>query len=110
MVRYLLASVVALGLAGAAHAQQYYQGPRSVYDWQSGNQYFVTPKPGGGAHVQGFNFQNGTTWNTDIDRRGNMQGFDGNYNYWQYDNNTKTYQNFGTGTMCIGEGYARTCF
>jgi hypothetical protein len=58
---------------------------------QSGNTYSVTPHYNGGASVNGYNIQNGTTWNTEIDEHGNMNGLDSNINPWHYDSRTKTY-------------------
>lgn len=95
-----------LGLATSVALAQ----SRSVYDWQSGNSYTVTPGFNGGAHIRGFNLNTSSMWNTDIDARGNMRGFDANGDYWTYNRGSKTYMNLGTGRMCIGEGYARTCF
>ena len=100
-MRSALALATLIALSAPAAAQ---------YDYRSGNMYNVQPRPGGGAHVQGYNAQTGSMWSTDIDRRGNMNGLDSNMNSWSYDNGSKTYFNYGTGRMCTGEGYARTCF
>lgn len=99
------ALVLAVAMSGAAMAQS-----RSVYDHQSGNMYYVSPRPNGGTHVQGYNLNNGSMWNTDVDRRGNMRGLDSDMNSWSYNSGSKTYMNHGTGRTCVGEGYARTCF
>lgn len=87
-----------------APAQSY-----STYDWQTGNSYYVTPRLGGGAHVQGQNLQTGSMWSTDIDQRGNMTGRDAGGNTWTYDQGSGTYLNFGTGRMCVGQGLGRIC-
>jgi hypothetical protein len=100
----VLASALALASTGAL-AQS-----RTIYDWQSGNTYTVRPRLNGGVHVDGYNLNNDSMWNTDIDRRGNMRGYDADSNPWSYDSGSKTYMNYGTGRMCIGEGYARSCF
>ncbi len=60
--------------------------------------------------MRSFNYNTGSMWNTDIDSRGSMRGFDADANYWSYDSGSKVYMNYGTGRMCIGEGYARSCF
>lgn len=88
-----------------------YQAPRTTttYDWQSGNRYTTTTRPGGGATVNGYNMNTGSMWNAQIDQRGNQQGTDANGNIWNYNAGTKTYYNYGTGKMCTGEGYARIC-
>lgn len=102
----VLASLgVALAFTATARAQI-----RTVYDWQSGNSYVVTPNYGGGMHVQGYNLNTGSIWNTDIDSQGNMHGYDAGGNYWTYDRGSKTYLNAGTGRGCVGDGYARTCW
>jgi hypothetical protein len=46
-------------------------------------------------------------WNTRIKPNGSMTGFDSNFNPWRYDSGSKTYMNFGTAEMCVGEGYAK---
>ena len=101
----ILAALLSVAVIAPVLAQS-----RSVYDWQSGNMYTVTPGFGGGANVQGFNTNTGSMWNTRIDNRGNMNGMDSHMNPWSYDAGSKTYMNYGTGRMCVGEGYARTCF
>src|ERR1700693_4615417 len=106
MIRaFLLGVGLSLTIIAPSFAQS-----RTVYDWQSGNTYTVTPGYNGGANVQGFNAQNGSMWNTQIDRGGNMNGMDSHMNPWSYDAGSKAYFNYGTGRPCIGEGYARTCF
>ena len=49
-------------------------------------------------------------WNTTIQNNGNMNGLDSHGNYWQYNNNTGNYYNYGTGKTCYGFGYARQCY
>lgn len=65
---------------------------------------------GGQKSVRGYNYNTGSTWNATIDQGGNMKGYDSNNNYWQYNQGTGTYYNYGTGRMCTGSGYARQCF
>ena len=60
--------------------------------------------------MNGMNLNTGSTWRTEIKPNGSMNGTDSKFNPWTYDANTKTYINYGTGKMCVGEGYARTCF
>jgi hypothetical protein len=79
------------------------------YDWQSGNVYRWR-KPGDGTtRVDGSNLNTGSMWNTTIKPNGSMSGTDSNFNMWNYDAGSKTYMNYGTGKMCVGEGYARVC-
>ena len=121
-MRQLVLALLLAGVATTASAQYStyrpspypaptYQAPRTTttYDWQSGNTYTTTTRPGGGATINGFNANTGSTWNTQIDQRGNQQGMDSSGNVWNYNAQTKTYMNFGTGKMCTGEGYARMC-
>lgn len=79
------------------------------YDWKSGNSYWTQPNQNGGATVRGYNFEEGSSWTTTIDQRGNQSGWDANGNYWQYNNRSGTYLNYGTGKSCYGTGAARVC-
>lgn len=81
----------------------------SRYDYRTGNYYTVTPTYGGGARVQGMNIKNGTTWSNTVDQRGNQRGYDANGNYYNYNADTGTYMNFGTGKTCTGKGAYRVC-
>lgn len=94
-----------------ATAQNYSQQPRfgSTYDWRSGNMYNWNRNSSGQTQLRGYNFRNGSQWNTTIQPNGNMRGMDGGGNMWRYDNSTGFYQNFGTGRTCYGKGYARFC-
>lgn len=87
-----------------------YNPPTTHYDWQSGNTYTVQPRPNGGAHVNGFNSQTGSTWSQTIQPDGSASGFDSRGNSWSYDQNTGNYYNFGTGRTCFGKGALRTCY
>lgn len=82
----------------------------STYDWQSENLYTWRRGLNGTTHVNGLNSRTGSMWQTDIKPDGSMSGFDKDFNPWRYDARTGTYMNLGTGRMCIGEGFARTCF
>lgn len=93
-------------LAGSAFAQ-WQSG--SMYDWRSGNSYTWNKAFDGTTNLRGFNVQNGTHWNTTIQPNGDMHGLDGKNNYWTYHQGTGFYQNFGTGQICTGQGYARQC-
>jgi hypothetical protein len=84
--------------------------PRTTYDWRSGNTYHTSPQPDGSTRVRGYNFNNGSTWTTMIEPDGDMRGYDKDMNLWKYDAESKRYYNFGTGTTCVGEGYARRCY
>jgi hypothetical protein len=81
----------------------------SAYDWQSGNSYHWNTTPGGDTRVQGYNLNNGTMWNQTIKPNGDMRGYDGGGNYWQYNSRSGNYYNYGTGEMCTGHGAARIC-
>ena len=95
----------------SASTRPTYRTPRSgsSYDWQSGNTYFWRRDSSGNTDVNGMNFNTGSMWNTKIKPNGSMTGFDSDMNMWNYDARSKTYMNFGTGTICIGEGFARVC-
>lgn len=95
MKRSIILSLAIFALTSSASAQSRYN-----YDWQSGNSTYTTPTYNGGARVQGFNSRTGNNWNTNIDRRGNMQGFDSRGNSWNYNRSTKTYMN-SNGKVCV---------
>jgi len=80
------------------------------YDWKSGNRYTTTRNVDGTVTVNGSNLRTGSRWRTTIDSSGNMRGTDKNFNPWSYNRSTGMYINYGTGTMCVGQGAARTCF
>lgn len=83
--------------------------PSYTYDYRSGNSY-TTSSLGDSTYVSGFNYNTGSTWSTTIDSAGNMNGMDSNYNPWSYNSTSGVYMNYGTGKMCTGSGYTRTCF
>ena len=64
----------------------------------------------GSSDTYGINPRTGSQWNIRSDRRGNQSGTDANGNTWNYNRDTNTYFNHGTGEMCTGSGYARVCF
>jgi hypothetical protein len=78
------------------------------YNNNNGNSYRVTPTYGGGARVNGFNYNTGAAWNTNIQNNGNMNGVDSRGNYWNYNSNSGTYFN-SNGVTCFGKGAFRTC-
>jgi hypothetical protein len=82
----------------------------NTYDWQSGNSYTTRKRLNGDTDVSGYNLNTGKSWQTTIKPNGSMTGWDGDLNSWTYDSRTKTYFNYGTGRMCFGEGYLRTCY
>ncbi|STX37477.1 hypothetical protein [Legionella feeleii] len=78
-------------------------------DVSSGNCYSVSPSYDG-YNVQGYNLNTGSIWNTNLKNNGDMDGWDSQGNYWQYNDNSGNYYNFGTGKSCYGKGYGRQCF
>lgn len=102
-MRYMLAACLFV-LPTSVFAQS-----GSSYDWQNNNYYTWNSDRGGTTRYQGYNFNNGSMWGGQIDRRGNQRGYDRDGNYWTYDSQSKTYLNFGTGKMCTGTGYGRIC-
>jgi len=52
--------------------------------------------PSGGAYALGYDANKWSNWQTDVDPRGNMYGYDARGNYWTYKRQTNTYQYFGT--------------
>lgn len=82
----------------------------STYDWRTGNRYHIDKNYDGSTNVRGSNVYNGSQWRTRIEPDGSMRGTDKDGNQWRYDSRSKVYQNYGTGTICRGEGALRTCF
>lgn len=82
----------------------------STYDFNSGNMYNWHKNSDGSTQLNGNNLNTGSNWNTNIKRNGDMNGFDSNGNSWNYDEKSGNYYNFGTGKICVGKGYARSCF
>jgi hypothetical protein len=94
---------------GQAEPPAYYvPQTRNTYDWQTGNSYTTTRRASGGTSINGYNVENGSTWHTEVDRRGNMHGTDADGNYWTYDRRSGAYFN-GNGASCYGTGALRTC-
>jgi hypothetical protein len=92
-------------LADSVDAQQF----GSKYDWQSGNRYNWNQDSSGSTHLRGNNSNTGSQWNTTIQPNGSMRGFDSNGNSWNYNAQSGTYMNYGTGKMCVGKGVGRVC-
>lgn len=82
----------------------------SSYDWRTNSHYSWDTDGTGNTTVRGYNYNSGGMWRTNIDPNGSMRGTDSQGNYWKYNSNTNTYYNYGTGKMCTGSGYSRTCF
>ena len=78
------------------------------YDWRSGNAYTTRRTPAG-TTTYGTNSRTGSVWQQTVRPDGSMTGWDSNGNQWQYDARTKTYMNFGTGQICVGERPNRVC-
>jgi hypothetical protein len=72
-----------------------------TYDWQSGNSYNWNTDSSGDTNVRGYNLNSGSMWNQTVESDGDQHGYDGQGNYWNYDAQTKTYNNFGTGKYCV---------
>jgi hypothetical protein len=85
MKRMVLTAVFIAGLQGVAAAQ----GP--IGDPWGPSNHEVVPAPGGGANALGFDAKRWSYWQTQIDPRGNVYGFDANGNYWTYNRRTNTY-------------------
>lgn len=71
------------------------------YDWRTGNSHNYYTDSTGTTTVRGNNLSTGSSWNTTISPNGDMRGYDSDMNYWNYNNNTGTYINHGTGEMRI---------
>ena len=97
----LLAGLSLLAIATSASA-----GMKRDYN---GNCYYWYQDSMGNTHVQGNNSRIDSMLNSTIDRFGNQIGMDSRGNPWAYDNGIGSYMSYGTGEMCFGTGYARTC-
>lgn len=71
----------------------------STYDWKTGNTYNWSTSMSGDTQVNGYNFTNGTSWRTTVEKDGDMRGTDSNGNYWNYNEGSGTYMNLGTGEI-----------
>ena len=83
------------------------------YDWRTGNRYRIEHHDDAfeqDTHVRGSNLNTGSRWETTIDEDGDMRGRDADGNSWTYDEGTAVYRNYGTGTTCVGQGAARSCY
>jgi hypothetical protein len=70
------------------------QGP--IADPWAPNNYEIVPAPGGGANALGFDSRKWSYWQTQIDPRGNMYGYDARGNYWTYNRRTRSYEYYAT--------------
>lgn len=68
-------------------------------DFKSGNNYRWNTWIDGTTRINGNNYSNGTSWNTTVERNGNMRGQDSKGNYWSYNDNSGMYLNYGTGEI-----------
>lgn len=59
--------------------------------------------------MNGYNYNTGSTWKTQIEPDGDMRGYDADGNYWRYNSDSGSYWN-SDGTTCFGKGAARTCY
>lgn len=80
------------------------------YDYKTGNSYNGYSDSSGNTHVNGYNYNTGSTWRTDVKSNGDMNGTDAQGNYWNYNRTTGAYHNYGTGVSCYGKGQLRTCY
>lgn len=71
--------------------------------------YEVTPTPTGGETVEGMNANTGSMWRTTTDNNGDMSGVNAKGQMWNYNSNSGTYMNAGSGKMCTGHGATRIC-
>ena len=110
MKALLLSLAGILLFASLSFAFEWGNSSGSIYDWRNGNNYITSKSPSGYTEINGFNSRTGKTWSTTIAPNGNMRGRNKNGNYWIYDSGTGYYINPGTGTTCIGKGYARRCW
>ena len=100
MNKILLALVILASTSAHAYTK---------FDPRTGTYYEVDRDPMGNTTVHGANAGTGSQWNTTVDRQGNQNGVDASGNAWNYNKNTTTYMNSGTGKMCTGQGMYRMC-
>lgn len=80
------------------------------YDPSTGNSYnYYTNPYTGQTTVRGYNGTTGSQWNTTIQPDGNMRGQDADGNFWNYNDSTGSYYNYGSGKICTGKGAYRVC-
>ncbi len=89
-----------------------YCGCKAEYDFNSGNSYFIcTNEYTKKVEITGFNLTTDAYWTTIYDIRKNaLEGYDKNYNYWNYEDYDQSYYNYGTWEICYGEGEFRICY
>lgn len=78
----------------------------STYDYQTGNSYTIEHDQDE-TRVRGNNYGNGTTWTQTQRRDGTYSGIDSRGNYYQ--GNQSGYYMNSDGTICVGNGAARSC-
>lgn len=79
--------------------QQYVPKSGSQYDWKTGNSYNWSTDLSGNTRLRGYNLNTGSNWNTTIKPNGDMNGYDSQMNYWNYNKRSGTYYNYGTGEI-----------
>lgn len=79
------------------------------YDYKSGNNYRVCTN-NNSVSIYGNNYQTGSSWSQTQRSDGTYRGRDKNNNYYSGNNKSGYYFNYGTGKMCFGKGWARTCY
>jgi len=102
LLTYIVVSSLIIGFYSFAWSQG------THHDWQTGNSY-RWQKTGSDTTVYGSNLKTGKNWNTHIDNNGSMRGQDSKGNFWNYNQQSGTYMNYGTGKICTGKGYGRIC-
>ena len=109
----MLALLACAGQAMAWDESEYKpRRPRTsnAIDPANGNMYNTYRHADGSSDTYGINPRTGSQWRSHSDRRGNQSGTDADGNAWQYNRDSNTYFNYGTGEMCTGSGYSRICF
>lgn len=102
-MKTLVVTAVALTLSASAASAQ-----GRHYDWRTGNSY-STYSDSQGTTLHGFNSRTGSQWRIRQNNDGSYNGWDANGNYFSGDHRSGSYYNLGTGTVCVGKGYARVC-
>lgn len=76
----------------------------------TGNCYSTYGNARSGYNTYGNNLNTGSTWSSHTDPNGNQRGYDSSGNAWNYNAQTGSYYNYGTGRSCSGFGASRTCY
>jgi hypothetical protein len=87
-------TAIVVGILAILNSVAHSQGP--IPDSWGPSNYVVLPAPGNGTYALGYDAVRHSYWQTDIDPRGNMYGYDAHGNYWTYDRRTNTRQYFPT--------------